>query len=143
MTTHLKSGESQRRLQLIREYVELQEALVVQAVSQLHPSATEYDFKESLPKSVTVNQVEWSTQAHGVGVMFTNTLTNIVIDAHVGFLDAPSAFDAWRLVQFEESQLRMRIKFDDWQSILTTFADQGVIERHKGHQDLYLLKELQ
>ena len=143
MTNHdtLSGDTTTKRLQLIREYVALQEKLVSVAVSQLDPAATEYDFEESLPTMTTMDDgTTWSVTAHGLGVMFTDPKTKIVVDAHVGFIDAPNAFDAWRLVQYCESKRKTTEDVKSWQETLDELDRNGTIEPHEKHERHYVMK---
>lgn len=58
-----------------------------------------------IPKggSLVLNKDIWSFQRHGSGVLFKANKDGTVIDAHLGMLKAPDAFDAWRLLQYFES----------------------------------------
>lgn len=143
MTNHdtLSSGTTRQRLQLIREFVALQEQLVSEVVSRLDPAATEYDFEDSLPATITIDDgTTWSATAHGLGVMFTRPKTKIVVDAHVGFIDARNAFDAWRLVQYCESKLKTHEDVKSWQETLDELDRDGTIEPHVRHERHYVLK---
>ncbi|MEW4565151.1 hypothetical protein AB1K70_21690 [Bremerella sp. JC770] len=129
------------RLQLIREYVVLQAKLLSETVSKLDSSATEYDFEESLPTTAVGDDgTAWSVKAHGLGVMFVNPKTKIVVDAHVGFIDAPSVFDAWRLVQYCESKLGTGEDVKSWQETLDKLGSNGIIEPHAKHERHYVFK---
>ncbi len=142
MTNHdtLSNDTTTKRLHLIREYVKLQEILVSEAVSKLAPSATEYDFEDSLPSTTTIDGTTWSAKAHGLGVLFSNTVTKTVVDAHVGFIDAPTAFDAWRLVQYCESLLGTIEDVSSWQMTLDKLADDGIIQPHNKHERHYIMR---
>lgn len=139
MTNHDRATSTLKaqRIHLIREFVDLQQKLVMEAISKLAPSATEYDFKESLPDAVTIDDGEWSAKAHGLGVLFTNRKTGAVVDVHVGFMDAPAGFDAWRLVQFSESLLGTTEDFKSWQDTLDELCGEGIIEPHTKHERHY------
>ena len=142
MTNHntLSNDTTAKRLELIREYVVLQEKLASEAVSKLDPAATEYDFEESLATTTTIDDgTTWRANAHGLGVMFTNPKTKIVVDAHVGFIDAPHAFDAWRLVQYCESKLKTNEDVKSWQETLDELDRNGSIEPHSKHERHYVL----
>ena len=129
----LSDDTTTKRLQLIREYVILQEKLVLEAVSKLDPAATEFDFEYSLPPTITIDGTVWSTKAHGAGVMFVNSRTRTIVDVHVGFMDSPNAFDAWRLVQYCESILGTNEDFTSWQYTLDELARNGRIIPHEKH----------
>ena len=130
-----------KRLQLIREYVVLQGNLISETVSKLDSSATEYDFEESLPTTIISDDgTNWSVKAHGLGVMFVNPKTKVVVDAHIGFIDAPSAFDAWRLVQYCESKLGTSEEMRSWQETLDKLESDGSIEPHAEHARHYVVK---
>ena len=142
MTNHdtLANDTTTKRLHLIREYVQLQERLVSEAVSKLAPFATEYDFEESLPTTTTIDGATWSAKAHGLGVLFSNPTTRAVVDAHVGFIDAPTTFDAWRLVQYRESLLGTNEDVKSWQVTLDKLADDGIIQPHNKHERHYVMR---
>ena len=59
--------------------------------------------RDVIPRSVRFNECEWLCSVHGVGVRFCNLRDGCVIDAHVGILDHPTAFDAFRLSEYFES----------------------------------------
>ena len=128
------------RLHLIREYVQLQNKLVSKAVSELDSDATEFDFEDSLGDAVTIDGVKWAAKAHGLGVMFTNLRTNLVVDVHVGFIDAPTAFDAWRLVQYAESKQGTNEDLKSWQETLNELGREGVLEQHGKYEGHYVIK---
>jgi hypothetical protein len=118
------------RLLLIQGFLCWQQRLIAESASHLDPAATEFDFKSSLPSTTTIDGTAWLTTAHGVGARFVNSVTGIVVDAHVGFLDSPTAIDAWRLVQYCESLNGTSEDFDSWQDTLETLAAHGIIDRH-------------
>ncbi len=142
MTNHdaLANDTTTKRIQWIREYVVLQEQLVSEAVSKLDPAATEFDFEYSLPPTIAISGTTWSTKAHGAGVMFVNPRTKTIVDVHVGFMDSPNTFDAWRLVQYCESILGTKEDFTSWQSTLDELARDGRIIPHEKHERHYVLK---
>ncbi len=143
MTTNntLSVNITMKRLQLIREYVALQEKLVSAAVSKLSPGASEYDFEESLAAKTTIDDgTTWLAKAHGLGVMFTNPKSRTVVDAHIGFIDAPNVFDAWRLVQYCESTQRTNEDLKSWQETLEELTRNGTIEPHRRHERHYVMK---
>jgi len=142
MTNHatLSDDTTAKRLQRIREYVVLQKKLISKAVFRLDPAATEYDFEESLPPAITIDGTTWSTKAHGLGVMFLTPQSKTIVDVHVGFIDAPNAFDAWRLVQYCESKLGTNEDVTSWQSTLDELARDGRITLHERHERHYVLK---
>lgn len=76
---------------------------------------------------------------HGVGIMFVNRQTKIVVDSHVGFIDAPTAFDAWRLVQYCESRLDTNEEYDSWNETLKILESQEVIKPHSRYDRHYVL----
>lgn len=143
MTEHEIPAENitAKRFQLILEYIRLQEMLVAKAVAKFNPEVTEYDFKECLAATTTLNGVEWTARAHGLGVMFTNPESNVVVDVHVGFVDAPAAFDAWRLVQYCESRFGTSEELNSWQLTLDKLVHDGTLEPHGKYERHYLAKK--
>ncbi len=135
----LSNDTTMKRLRLIRDYVDLQNKLVTETVSRLDSSVTEYDFEESLPPTIIIEGTTWLTRAHGLGVLFSNPRTKVVVDAHVGFLDAPTAFDAWRLVQYCESLLGTDEDFQSWQTTLDELLHDRIIEAHSKHERHYVM----
>jgi hypothetical protein len=105
----------------------------------LGASITEFDFKKSIPKSMIVDDCEWTTHPHGVGVMFVNRRTKIIVDVHVGFIDAPTAFDAGRLVQYCESRFGTDEEYDSWNATLKLLESQGMIIPHPNYDRHYVL----
>lgn len=128
------------RLHLIREYSELQQKLVAEAVSRLDPAATEYNFEDSLETNISIDGSTWAAQAHGIGVMFVQEQEKLVVDAHEGFIDAPAAFDAWRLVQYSESKQGTDEDVESWQHTLHELTHEGVLTPHKKHERHYVLR---
>ncbi len=140
MTHDTSSNETTtKRVQLIQDYVTLQQKLVSEAVSKLDPSATEYDFEESLPTTITIDNSTWTTIVHGLGVMFANLNTKTIVDVHIGFIDAPTAFDAWRLVQYCESLLGTNEDMKSWEKTLENLVREGVILPHEIHDRHYIM----
>jgi hypothetical protein len=68
-----------------------------------------------IPKSgsIVLNNEVWCFQRHGSGVLFKSSKDGTVIDAHLGMIKAPDAFDAWRLMQYFESMGVGIAKYDD------------------------------
>lgn len=58
-----------------------------------------------IPKSgsLVLNNDVWGFRRHGSGVLFKSSKDGTVIDAHLGMVKVPDAFDAWRLMQYFES----------------------------------------
>lgn len=132
---------TRKRVPLIHDYVSLQQKLVSEAVCKLDPGATEYDFEESLPTTIGVDNSKWATKVHGLGVMFANLKTKTIVDVHVGFIDAPTAFDAWRLVQYCESLLGRNEDMKSWEKTLETLVREGAIMPHEKHDRHYVLMQ--
>jgi hypothetical protein len=107
------------------------------------------DFK---PKSINIfrdiksgvlqieDNISWKYVRHGIGVQFTS-ISGEVVDAHVGMVEYPEAFDACRILQFLESIAVTRLQFngtiyeidfDDEKSVrrvLSEMTEAGVLER--------------
>ena len=140
MKQEMLDAVTRKRYQLIREYVALQKKLVTEAWSKLRPDATEYDFEDSLPTSITIDDgTTWLTNVHGLGVMFISQNTKIVVDVHEGFIDSPNAFDAWRLVEFSESKYGTDEAVESWQRTLDALVHNGMIIPHSRHERHYVL----
>jgi hypothetical protein len=141
MMSERESSKSKptNRIGLVRDFVHLQERIISKAVSILGASITEFDFKKSIPKSMIVDDCAWTTHPHGVGVMFVNRRTKIIVDVHVGFIDAPTAFDAGRLVQYCESRFGTDEEYDSWNATLKLLESQGMIDSHPNYDRHYVL----
>ena len=136
---NFSNNSTSARLQMIHTYVTLQNQLISEAVSKLTPGATAYDFEKSLAATTTIQGITWHAMAHGLGVAFTNPQTKAVVDAHVGFIDSPNIFDAWRLVQYCESQLGTREDVNSWQNTLENLVRDGTIKPHTKYERHYIL----
>ncbi|WP_390620931.1 DUF6896 domain-containing protein [Thalassoglobus neptunius] len=120
--------------ELIQKFVAIQRPLVLKTIAELNLSETELEIAiylplviQQLPEFINVDSVDWRLQAHGLGVMFTNIATNTIVDAHNEFFGSPSAFDAWRLVQFTESISGEHQDFESWQSMLEELRCRSLI----------------
>lgn len=73
-----------RVFEIMREYVAIQQKLVLEAHSHIDPSASEFTFRDTLPVSVRVDGEDWSTMYHGGGVMFTLGSCTILMESTYG-----------------------------------------------------------
>lgn len=53
--------------------------------------------------SISVLGKTWKFQRHGAGILFQETESKTIIDAHRGVIDHSKSFDSWRLAQYFES----------------------------------------
>lgn len=81
------------------------QAALCDTIVREHKISDDMDVVFSLPKSgsVTSNGEEWSFARHGSGVRFTSAGDARIVDAHVGIVSQPAAFDAFRLFEYFES----------------------------------------
>lgn len=128
-----------KRLQLISRFVELQQRLIKTMLSQVDGTIDEYDFKEVIPKSITVSKIDWSIGPHGIGMTFRSIPKDQIVDVHVGFLDAPNAFDLCRLKTYcGSTHYHDRID-EPWSETLQRLLDQGQITCHAKYPNHYVL----
>lgn len=137
--THKAFCNMNAELSIIRSYVEKQAALVDCVKERLDGSIGKFDLRNAVPASVKTNGIAWTLSPHGLGVCFKSEATEEVIDVHVGFLDAPNAFDAWRLALYCESlHLRQR-DHSEWDRTLLNLAACQSIIPHAVHSKHYVL----
>ena len=127
-------------LTTLRKFSKLQRSLVKTLMRDFKPKSTNIfrDIKSGVLQ--IEDNISWKYVRHGIGVRFTSNSGEIV-DAHVGMVEHPETFDAWRIEQFLESiavtQLDFNgttyeIDFDDEKSVqrvLSAMTDAGVLER--------------
>ena len=124
-------------LEHIRTFVWLQRNLI--QLLQLPNDIDELSFRSAIPKKVYLDGAEWSVITHGIGIRFTNRATADVVDAPVGFVDAPNSFDAWRLSVYFDSKKLFPNDEKSWISILEELARNQAILPCQRRDGLYSL----
>ena len=140
--TTIPTAAAVQQLDLIREYVDLQSKLLQSAAAHWHCDSTCYTFQRSLPPTVTLDGTAWNAQPHGLGIRFTHPTTGLVVDPHLGVLDAPSAFDASRLQQYAASRSHAPATpgtYLSWHAVLDDLAQSREILPHPSYDRHYLL----
>jgi len=126
-------------IEILRKYVEKQSALVNILVSGLDGNIDDLNFKALLPRAIEALGAEWQLTPHGVGVLFRNVRTGEVIDAHVGFLESPDIFDAWRIEGYVRSLKQEDVAPGHWARILEQLARDGWVTPYPGYANHYVL----
>jgi hypothetical protein len=121
----------------VRTYVALQRKLIESL--RLDSDVNEVTFSSKLPREVAVDNTKWKVSAHGVGVRFTSS--SAVVDAHKGFIEAPNAFDAWRLCTYYDSKGLQPTERKDWESLLLALCEEGFIQHDETSDSLFVLSE--
>lgn len=127
---------------IIHSFVEKQHGLVDRLREKLAGDFDVFSLRKSAPGMIDALNDTWAVAVHGVGVRFTGTKTEEVVDAHVGLFDFPDAFDAWRLGLYAES---IHSEPEDFGPILERLASKGVISRHQSlpnHYELALFHDM-
>ncbi len=122
----------------VRKFASLQQSLI--KLLELG-DVNEATFRSLLPKEVTLEKVTWQVVAHGVGVRFTSRMTGEVVDAHVGFLESPGAFDAWRLSTYFRSLRKKPDEQSEWEKLLKTLQESGGIHPDDARSHLYVVSK--
>lgn len=101
---------------------------ILAAFFEAFPSYSD-DFMASVPKhgELIVDGNVWTFHRHGMGVMFKNKITKIVIDAHRIYNDVPNAIDAWRFMQFLESLGVSSVNEQDIEQSLRSAVESSVL----------------
>jgi hypothetical protein len=136
---------------IILEYVELQNNLI-SAFRQSFPQIKDGEILLDCPRDgcLLAEGEEWKFQRHGVGICFTGQESGKVVDVHVGILEYPRAFDAWRLAQYFEAIGIEKISYlshffevvdeDDIEDLLNNFLKDNLIYIALEKRKLYILK---
>jgi hypothetical protein len=124
-------------LEHIRTFVWMQKNLI--QLLQFPDDIDELSFRSSIPKKVYLDGAEWSVMPHGIGIRFTNRATAEVVDAPVGFVDAPNSFDAWRLSVYFDSKKLFPNDEKSWILILEELARNQAILPCQWGDGLYSL----
>ena len=130
---------TQSRIEVIRDYVDLQTSLIKAVTSGFDESIDDLNFKKAVPEKVTADGRTWNVRPHGVGIRFECPSTGEVVDAHVGFLDAPDSFDAWRLEEYCDSQGIAFSSCSSWKEELVTLESEGHLLTHERAHHFTLL----
>ncbi len=132
-------------------FVELQSNLI-STFQQRFPQIIDSEYLLNSPRSGSIlsQEEEWQFQRHGVGICFAGQKSSKVVDAHVGMLEYPQAFDAWRLFQYFESIGIEKIRYlsdvfdvsdeDSIENLLICLLQDGLIVIASKQGKLYTLK---
>jgi hypothetical protein len=129
---------SQTTLAQISTFVQLQDQLISLALSGQTVESAVF-LRDFVPQSVQFNECEWRCLVHGVGVRFCNLRDGTVIDAHVGVLDHPMAFDAFRLSEYFESIGFHPSSFNEVRQVLLQLQSDRRIKKCDGLENHYFL----
>jgi hypothetical protein len=94
---------------IIWKYSELQKDLVQRLLVSYRPKDLEF-FRDISDGRIECRGTWWTHRRHGAGVKFLSATTDVV-DAHVGMAAHPNAVDAWRLLEYFESQGVSEVEF--------------------------------
>ncbi len=111
---------------IIREYCRLQGSLVAAFLAETNPRDERYFLDVGRRGAVSVDGRKWDWHRHGGGVAFVDAATGETVDPHVGMVESPEAFDAWRLVTYLQSKGIAEVSYG---SSSAAVADELEVER--------------
>ena len=114
-------------IDLIQSLISKQKNLTRSLHSQSSAIIDEITLRYHVPCFIKVGRQTWATKVHGIGILFKNTSTGEIIDMHVGVLENPDVFDAWRLFQYSESIKGKNHGYNVWCKVLEDLATEGMI----------------
>jgi hypothetical protein len=114
---------------VLTQFCETQ-ALLMEAFRRQHPEVTFTGTVLNLaPRGeVDVDGAIWRFQRHGPGLRFTSDAEGLVVDMHDN-LPRTDVVDAWRLLQYLESQGVAELEFAAVEQALSAAAERSVIKR--------------
>jgi hypothetical protein len=99
------------------------QAQLIAAFISLYPQISFAQEGLDLPREghIDINGVSWRFQRHGAGLRFTSAVDGHVVDMHQN-LPRSNVIDAWRLLQYLESQGDGELEFATVEKALSAAA---------------------